>query len=224
MKARTLGLGRHAGVGAGALLLFHSSLLLAQETDNEAQLRLRADVKKNLSEQWQMIVRPEVRTQGWTFQNYMIEPAVRYKPLEYLAFKTAFRVELTDKEPDDEMTYRWRLDTTGSLPLGRYFQAQARLRYAYVFSNQDSPSSRIRTRALFEYKPLKRLEFNLSAESFWNVTAGQVTKMRYGSEVAYDFYRSKKLDQFVTAEYLLDYYLHKPQNVHIVRLGYGVEF
>lgn len=215
---------RLAAFLSGAAILFTSSWSLAQETENEGQLRLRADAKKKLNKEWRVFLRPEIRTKGWDFENYMVEAGVRYKPLDYLALKTAFRFELTDKESDNEFTYRWRLDATGSLPLGRYFEAQARLRYAYVSSNQDSPESRIRPRALVEYKPLKRLAFSLSAEAFWIVTDGDVSKMRYGSEVYYDFYRSKKVDQFVTLEYLLDYSLQEPQNTHIVRVGYGVAF
>ncbi len=209
--------------------LISSTLLLvtpahAQELEQETQLRLVVDAQKRVFEGFRVFVTPELRTVGWDLDRYLLELGMKYKPIDYLSVRGAYRFGIEEKKNGDETQYRFRVDGVGMFPLGD-FEPQLRVRYQDSFGPDSVSRQRFRYRARLVYEPIKVFAASVSAEGFQEVETGTLVKMRYAAGVEWVFARSKKkLTQSVALEYAFDYFLEEYTNVYIAQLTYKVVF
>lgn len=188
--------------------------------DNELQIRLGATVKKDLSKRWSVKASPEIRTAEWDPDRYLLELAARYEPLKYLDLQASLRGDLNESKDGLGYGLRPGFSATGILPIDD-FRFEARLLYTFDFGYLRDEEHRLRYRGGVKYNvPGIRLYIELGVEAFQVLNDPYWLKMRYALELSYKFYKSKKLDQFIYAGYLFDYYLDQPLNTHIPSFGY----
>lgn len=214
-----------------ATFFFCGSFLLeeearAQTVEQETGLRFSAVAQKELNKQFKVFINPEMRTNGFNPDRYLLEVGVDYEPIKYLEITPAFRFELDEKKSGLTPEQRLRLDLTGKLPLGD-FKPTFRLRYTASFSPEEEVGQRLRYQLGLDYDPTKRWSMGVAAELFQDLAPlSQLERMRYTAGVSYKFHRAKKMniDQSVLFKYRFDYYLQEYLNAHIFELGYKFSF
>lgn len=209
------------------LILLSGSRAEAQSEPltQELQVRLGATVKKEVIEDVDLSLSPEMRTDGVNPDRYLLEGGVRYKPIKYFAAKAAFRGDLEETNIGLIHSYRPAGSLSGYLPFLDDFEAEARVQYLHAFSPYDDLTRTLRYKVGLEYNvPDVKLDLSISAEAFHRVFEGEFNRMRYAIEGKYEFYSSKKLDQAIAVGYMLDYFLQKPVNRHIPTIQYIAAF
>lgn len=191
----------------------------------ELQIRLGASAKAEVIENVDVSLEPEMRTDGWNPDRYLIEGGVRYKPIKYFATKATLRGDLEETKIGLVHSYRPAAAVAGYLPFLDDFKAEARLQYMYAFGPYRDPTHTLRYKAGLEYNvPKVKLDLSVSVETFHRVFEGEFNRMRYAIEAKYEFYSSKKFDQGIALGYMLDYLLQKPINRHIPTIQYFASF
>lgn len=207
-----------------ALPLLLASSARAQQLEQEFQLRVGADIEKELIDDLRVVVTPEMRTVGLNPDRYLLEVGLKYDPFKFLSLRPAFRGDLEEKRTDLEGGYRARFDVVGEVEFGD-FEPGARLRYTYEFGPLRDSQHTLRYLLGLGYEiDDADVALGVSAEAFQDLGLGSFYKMRYGIGADWDFYKTKKLDQSIGLEYNFDYYLDRYLNVHIVEIGYKIAF
>jgi hypothetical protein len=184
-----------------------------------------ATAKKEVIDDVDVSLSPEMRTDGINPDRYLIEAGVRYKPIKYFAAKGEFRADLEEQSYGLAESYRPGASVSGFLPFLDDFEAEARLAYTHAFGPYRDPLNTLRYRAGLEYNvPDVKLDLSVSAEAFHRVNEGEFNRMRYAIEGKYKFYGTKRLDQWISLGYMLDYFLQKPVNLHIPTIQYSAAF
>ncbi len=193
--------------------------------DQETGLRFSAIAQKEFNKQFKVFVNPEMRTDGFDPDRYLLEIGLDYEPFKYLEITPGYRFELDEKKEGLTPEHRLRLDFTGKLPLGD-FKPSFRVRYTASLSPGETATQRLRYKLGLDYDPTKRWSTDVAAELFQDLTPHELNRMRYSAGVSYKFYRAKKkkIDQTVLLKYRLDYYFHEYVNRHIFELGYKFSF
>lgn len=206
------------------LSLAYAAPAVAQDVEEEFQLRVGAEVEKEVIDDLSVSLTPEMRTVGLNPDRYLLELGLKYDPLDFLSLRPGFRGDLEEKKSGLDGGYRAKMDVVGKLEFGD-FEPNARLRYTYEFGpDRDSQHSlRYKLGLDYEIDPAD-LTVGVGVEAFQDLALGSFYKMRYGGGVTWDFYKTKKLDQSVGLSYDFDYFLDKYKNVHIVELTYGIQF
>lgn len=191
----------------------------------ELQIRVGAGVKTEVIEDVDVSLKPELRTDGFNPDRYLVELAARYKPIKYFAVKGEIRSDLEEKSYGLVHAYRPAASVSGYLPFLDDFEAEARVLYTHSFGPYQDITRTLRYRAGVEYNvPDVKLDLGLSAEVFHRIPEGEFNRMRYAIEGKYKFYGTKHFDQWISLGYMLDYFLQKPVNRHIPTIGYSAEF
>jgi hypothetical protein len=190
----------------------------------ESQIRVSANVEKKIIKKLRVGVTPEMRTNGFDPDKYMVETGLSYKPIDYLSLRTAYRFDLNERKDTVDSGHRYRFDVVGMWPLKR-LEPQARIRYTHRFGEGRPIENTLRYLLGLDYRIKKtQLTLGASAETYHQLTPQFFERMRYGANASYRFQKSKKLRQTVKGGYLLDYYLNQRLNVHIALFEYAVLF
>lgn len=197
---------------------------LAAAAQQDVEVRLGASLKKKVYKRVTLGLQPELRSDGLNPDRYLLGVELSYKPIKYFSAELSWRSDLEEKKRGLGVGHRPAAALRGHLPLGD-FDLSARFFYTYSFGYLRSESHRFRYKADLEYDvPRVPLDLGVFAEAFQELGGAGWFKMRYGGEVSFKFYNTKKLDQGLSAGYALDYYLNAPRNVHIVQLQYRLKF
>lgn len=209
------------------LILLSGSRAQAQSEPltQELQIRVGAGVKTEVIDDVDVYLKPEMRTDGFNPDRYLLELAARYKPIKYFSAKGEFRGELEEKSYGLVHAYRPAASVSGYLPFLDDFEAEVRALYTHSFGPYQDIDRTLRFRGGVEYNvPKVKLDLALSAEVFHDLPEGNFRKMRYAIEGKYKFYNTKRFDQWISVGYMLDYFLDRPLNRHIPTLHYSAEF
>lgn len=212
---------------AGLLILLSGSRAQAQSEplEQELQIRVGAGVKTEVIEDVDVYLKPEMRTDGLSPNRYLMELAVRYKPIKYFSMRGEFRSDLEDESYGLVHGYRPAASVSGHLPFLDDFKAEVRALYTHAFGPYEDIRRTLRYRGGVEYNvPKVKLDIGISAEAFHRVPEGEFNRMRYAIEGKYKFYNTKRFDQWISLGYMLDYLLTRPLNRHIPTIGYSAEF
>lgn len=195
-----------------------------EELEQELQIRVGGAVRKKFGKDWMLQLAPQLRTDGFNPDRYLLELEGGYEPIKYVDFRAVFRGDVEEQGSDLDHGYRPGASVTGSLPLDD-FKPSLRLFYTYDFGPEREMRHRLRYRAKLDYNvPKIPLEISPAAEAFHRIDARGVYKMRYSLSFDYKFMKSKEYDQFIGVGYMLDYFLDKARNVHIPDIGYKIVF
>src|SRR5690606_42002380 len=94
------------------LAMFVSPFTFAQDEGlvQESQIRVSATAEKKVIKRVRMSVTPEMRTNGFDPDKYMVEVGLGYKPIDYLALRTGYRFDLNERSSSVDSGHRYRLD------------------------------------------------------------------------------------------------------------------
>ncbi len=195
-----------------------------EDLEQELQIRVGGAVRKKFGKDWMLQLAPQMRTDGFNPDRYLLELEGGYEPIKYVDFRAGFRGDVEERGSDLEHGYRPGASVTGSLPL-EDFKPSLRLLYTYDFGPERNTRHRLRYRAKLDYNvPKIRMEISAGAEAFQRIDERGFYKMRYSLGLDYKFMKSKKFDQYIAVGYMLDYFLDEARNVHIPEVGYKAVF
>ena len=204
-----------------AILL--SGNVLAQEIENQMQLRSSASFSKKIVPKLKIEVEPELRwrySEG--FDRFQLNSQLEYKLIKYVDVFAGYRL-IGDKNKDEEIEYshRTKFGATGKIKLSD-FKPSLRLMYTDYAddSESDDRNNFIRYKLSLEYNiPKCKLTPEIAFEGFYELDESIIYKYRY--KAGFDYKLSKKLT--LSTGYSLDYFKTEYKNRHIIDLGLKIK-
>lgn len=208
------------------LMMSVSSVGFAQDSGlvQESQIRVSATAEKKIIKRVRLSVTPEMRTNAFDPDKYMVEVGLGYKPIDYLAIRTGYRFDLNERRTSIDSGHRYRLDMVGMWSRKRW-KPHGRVRYMHRFGPDRPIENTLRYLLGLDHR-IKKTELTLgvSAEAYHQLATNDWERIRYGADASYQFHKSKKVRQTIKGGYLFDYYLTQRLNVHIALIEYEVLF
>lgn len=204
------------------LILLFASPAIAQEVDNEMQMRTELDLSYKPIKKLKLTFMPQLRfDEDFSLDKYLFETGVEYKPIKFLELGATYRFVVNPRDTKDtEYFNRYGFSATAKKEFGR-FEPAFRLRYSNYADDDVSDKSFIRYKASLKYDiPNCKITPFVAAELFQQTDGGDLYKMRYSTGVDYKLLKKN----YIGVSYKFDYYNTDYLNKHIISLGYKFKF
>ena len=203
------------------LLLVTSTVLKAQDVENDFQTRTSATFSYKPVKNIKLYLTPELRfDNNFSLDEYLIESEVAYKPINFLSLGASYRfIGNTRESKDTEYLHRYALSATLEKEFNR-FEPAFRICYSN-YADDESDSEFMRYKASVKYDiPKSKITPFVGAEAFQQLTDSELYKMRYTVGMNYKLFKKN----YLGLSYKLDYYLNEYKNRHILSVGYKIKF
>jgi hypothetical protein len=202
---------------------------------HDAGAWLGTDIRFRIKKRMDLVVSHQIRTKTLSsqFDQFFIEPELRYKLKNGLRFAVAYRPSLKfDLESGASIRHRYHLQLDYGIDLGDWeigTRVRFQQRFVPIRRSERLPSSEqpiaIRNKWSVEYTDFKKLEPFIQFEYFLNLSGQapiQIGTLRYKAGVEFDL--PKKL--FLSLFYMMEQEIANEQPFfnHVIGIGVSREF
>ncbi len=193
----------------------------AQEVENVYESRAGVKISYAPIKKLTLSLAPEARMdKTFALSKFVLEGDAKFKVIHSLEVGAGYRfIEDRKKDNSFDIAHRYSLFGEYSKELGRFKNS---LGVNYSNYSDDSESGNV-----FRYKA--QMEYNIkdiplspfaSVSAFHDIGNNTLYKMRYSAGCEWKICKNN----FLVADYKLDYYRKEYKNKHIVSLGYKLNF